>query len=70
MAQLGDRRSDRSECYRVACCAVSQHPSCVYRKPYPRRQNRQSWRNDWVAVFIPCFGGRAIQKEPLNDLLA
>jgi hypothetical protein len=24
VAQLGDRRSDRSECYRVACCAVSQ----------------------------------------------
>jgi hypothetical protein len=24
VAQLGDRRSDRSERYRVACCAASQ----------------------------------------------
>ena len=26
-------------------------------------QNRLSWRNDWAAVFISCFRGRAIQVE-------
>ena len=30
-----------------------------------RWQNRLSWRNDWVAVFIPCSRDRAMQvKEP------
>ncbi len=28
-----------------------------------RWQNRLSWRNDWAAVFIPCFHGRTIQVE-------
>ena len=26
-----------------------------------RWQNRLSWRNDWAAVFIPCFRGHAFQ---------
>jgi len=28
-----------------------------------RCQNRLSWRNDWVALFIPCSRGRANQVE-------
>ena len=28
-----------------------------------RWQNRLSWRNDWVAVFIPCSRDRAMQVE-------
>jgi hypothetical protein len=28
-----------------------------------RWQNRLNWRNDWAAVFISCFRGRAIQVE-------
>ena len=28
-----------------------------------RWQNRLSWRNDWIAVFIPCSRDRAMQVE-------
>jgi hypothetical protein len=37
MAQLGDRRSDRSECYRVACCAVSLS--------FPKMSSGLDWRH-------------------------
>ena len=45
--------------------SAAAEPVCVTKtlSTLMRWQNHLSWRNDWVAVFIPCSRDRAMQVE-------
>ena len=59
----------------LVAVAIVASPVCVPKtlSTLMRWQNCLSWRNDWIAVFIPCSRDRAMQVDRLswrNDWIA